>query len=391
MKINRKIKTILIFTISFIIINLSIINLDVYANAPFEVDAKSAILIDANTGIIIYEKNSQEKLRPASITKVMVLLLAMESIESGKIKLDDKVQVSENASGMGGSQVYLEVNELIDVESLLRAISVRSGNDAAVAIGEHIAGTEETFIKMMNDKAKKLGMKNTNFMNCTGLDDDNHYTTAYDITLMSRELLKYPKIHNWLSLWMTSIMVGKEKDVKQELVNTNKLIRFYKGANGIKTGYTSKSKYCLAASAKRGNLKLISVVLGCDTSNIRFRESRKLLDYGFANYDSIPICKKGDVISNLHVSKGKIDNIDIIAKEDLNILIKKGQSKDIEKEILLPKYISSPINKGDSVGRLDVKLDGKKVGKVELTIKKDIEKANVLIMLKKIFKKFLIK
>lgn len=362
-----------------------------YANEPFEIKAKSAILIDAGTGKILYEKNSHEQLRPASITKIMVLLLAMESIDSGKIKLNDEVLVSENASGMGGSQVFLEAGELITIESLLRAIAVRSGNDAALALGEHIAGTEEIFIKMMNDKAKELGMKNTHFVNCTGLDDDNHYSSAYDITIMSRELLKHPKIHNWLSLYMTSIMVGKDKDVQQNLVNTNKLVRFYNGANGIKTGYTSKSGHCLSASATRGNLTLISVVLGCESSSIRFNESRKLLDYGFANYDSIPIYKKGDIITNLPVNKGKVVNANIIIEDDLKILVKKGTENKVEKEIKLPKYIDSPMKKNDKIGEIIVKIDGIKVGRVNLILQNDIEKANIFIIMKRMFKNLMIK
>jgi len=312
-------------------------------------------------------------------------------IESNKIKLTDEVLVSENASGMGGSQVYLEAGEIISVESLLRAIAVRSGNDAAVALGEHIAGTEETFIKMMNDKSKSLGMNNTSFMNCTGLDDDNHYSTAYDITIMSRELLKHTKIHNWLSLYMTSIMVGKNKDVVQNLVNTNKLVRFYNGANGIKTGYTSQSGYCLSASATRGNLTLISVVLGNETSNGRFNDSRKLLDYGFANYDSIPIYKKGEVLSELKVTKGKLDKANIVAEEDLKLLVKKGMNNNIEKQIYLPEYLNSPLKKNDKVGEVVILVDGNRAGKVNLIVLDDINKANVFDMMKKMFKKIMIK
>ncbi|MTI70217.1 MAG: D-alanyl-D-alanine carboxypeptidase [Firmicutes bacterium] len=360
-----------------------------YVNADnlFDLKSESAILVDAGTGKIIYEKDPHKKLEPASITKIMVLLLAMESLESNRINLNDKVVVSENASSMGGSQVYLETGETKTVENLLKAISVRSANDAAVALSEHIAGSEELFIKMMNERAKALGMDNTNFMNPTGLPDDNHYTTAYDISIMSRELLKYPKIHQWLTIWMTTMMVGKENDVEQTLVNTNKLVRFYKGANGIKTGYTSTAGFCLSASATRNRLTLISVVLGCKTSNNRFSESRKLLDYGFATYDSLPICKKGDIIKNLPVSKGKIENIDVVAKKDLNLLIKKGKPKKIEKNYILPKYLMPPLSKNEKIGELVIKLEGKEVGRVDLIVTKDIEKASFFTMIKKMFSK----
>lgn len=384
----KKYKLILNLLILFLIFNIYI---PVYGNDFFNLSAKSAILIDASTGKIIYEKNSHEKLKPASITKIMVLLLAMEALENNKIKLNDQVVVSENASGMGGSQVYLEAGEQISVESLIRAIAVRSANDASVALAEHIAGSLELFIKMMNDKAKLLGMKDTNFVNCTGLDDEDHYTTAYDVSIMSRELLKHSKIHNWLSIYLTSIMVGKDKDVVQNLVNTNKLIRFYKGANGIKTGYTSKSGYCLAASATRGNLTLISVVLGCRTSNIRFNESRKLLDYGFANFDFIPIYKKGDIIKRIKVTKGKIDVVNVVVNNDLSVLIKKGANNNIEKKVYLPNQIESPIHKFDKVGEVVIFIDGKRITKADLIVDKEINKANLFDMMKKIYRKLMIK
>ncbi len=363
----------------------------VFAQDTFDVECKSAILIDAKSGKVMYEKNIHEKLPPASITKIMLLLLSMESLENERISLDDEVVITQNASSMGGSQVYLEAGETNTVEELLKAICVRSANDAAVALGEHIAGTEEMFVKMMNEKAKELNMKNTNFMNITGLPDENHYTSAYDISIMSAELLKYSQIHKWLTLWMASIMVGKDNDVKQQLVNTNKLIRFYKGANGIKTGYTSKAGHCLSASAQRGNLSLISVVLGCRSSNIRFNESRKLLDYGFANYDSKKICNKNDVIDNIDINKGKKENMDIVAEDDLNVLIKKGQKNNIEKEIVLPKIIRAPLKKNQKVGEMIIKVRGKETDRISLIAKEEVRKASVTDMFKKVFVKALSK
>ena len=387
MKINKKGK-ILISIFTCLTILLSTIGF-AYAEEPFKVDAKSAILMDASTGEIIYEKNIHEKLAPASITKIMVLLLCMEALDNNKIKLEDEVIVSAYAASMGGSQVYLEEGEVQTVEELLKAISLRSANDAAVALAEHLSGSIEIFVQRMNERAKELGMNNTNFMNATGLSDKEHYTTAYDISLMSKELLKYPKIHDWLTLWISDMKVGKKKDVTQTLNNTNKLIYNYQGANGIKTGFTNDAGYCLSASAKRGNLNLISVVLGCSTSNIRFNESKKLLDYGFANYDSMPICRKDDIIKVLPVSKGKVDEIKILVRDDLSILTKKGASRNVEKEINLPEVINAPIEEHQKLGELVIKVDGNEVGRVDLIAESEIKKASFIHMFKKMFNKLI--
>lgn len=356
---------------------------------PFKLESKSAILVDARTGEILFEKNIHEKLPPASITKVMVLLIAMEDLDSGKIKLDDKVQVSANAERMGGSQVYLEAGEIQTVDDLLKAISLRSANDAAVALAEHISGSIDVFVQRMNDRAKELGMSNTHFKNATGLPDPEHLTTAYDISIMSRELLKYPKIHDWLTIYMTDIKVGKNKNVTQTLVNTNKLIRDYQGANGLKTGLTNDAGHCLAASAKRGNLSLVSVILGASTSNSRFSESKKLLDFGFANYESLPICRKGEVIKKVKVSKGKENTVNIVAESDYSLLIKKGDSKEIEKEIILPEIINAPYEKGQKFGEIILKNNGKEVGIVNLVAEDGMKKASIIDMFKKVTTIFL--
>ncbi|QIB26032.1 D-alanyl-D-alanine carboxypeptidase family protein [Caloranaerobacter azorensis] len=360
-----------------------------FADSKFDIQAKSAILIDALSGKVIYEKNPHEKLAPASITKIMVLLLAMEALESNKIKLDDEVIISSNASSMGGSQIYLEEGEQQTVEDLIKSICLRSANDAAVALGEHIAGSEEVFIEMMNNKAKELGMEDTSFKNITGLDEEGHYTSAYDVSIMSKELLKHKKIHQWLTLWMSSIKVGKEKDVIQNLVNTNRLIHDYKGANGIKTGFTRKAGYCLSASATRGNLTLISVVMGCKNSSIRFRESKKLLDYGFANYQSIILAKKGTVVRKIPIQKGKVESVEVVVESDLNYLAKKGSSINIEKEVILPSYINAPVSKDSKVGEIIYKVGEKEIGRVNLIIKEDINKASVKDSIRKIFRMML--
>lgn len=377
----------------FILTTLCIIILfttTIYAADNLEINAKSAILMDYNTGEIIYEKKSHNRLPPASISKIMTLLLGMEALESGKISLDDEVRISSHASRMGGSQLWLEEGEIQTVEDLFKAICLRSANDASVALAEYIAGSEMTFVKMMNDKAKELGMDNSNFTNATGLPHEDNYVSAYDVAKMSRELLKHKKIHDWLTTYMDEIKVGKKKDKIQSLVNTNRLIIDYEGTTGIKTGSTNEAGFCLSASAKRGNLQLIAVVMGCETSKIRFEESIRLLDYGFANYDSIPIGKKNEVMAKVLVHKGKDEYIEAVLERDGYILVPKGKDTNISKEIILPEFIESPVEQGEEIGYLIVNLDGKEVDKIRLITKHSIEKANLTEMFKKVLKSLLI-
>ncbi len=357
----------------------------IYAADNLEINAKSAILMDYNTGEIIYEKKSHDRLPPASISKIMTLLLGMEALESGKISLDDEVRISSHASRMGGSQLWLEEGEIQTVEDLFKAICLRSANDASVALAEYIAGSEMTFVKMMNDKAKELGMDNSNFTNATGLPHEDNYVSAYDVAKMSRELLKHKKntrLVNHIYGWNK----GREKKDKiQSLVNTNRLIIDYEGTTGIKTGSTNEAGFCLSASAKRGgNLQLIAVVMGCETSKIRFEESIRLLDYGFANYDSIPIGKKNEVMAKVLVHKGKDEYIEAVLEKDGYILVPKGKDTNISKEIILPEFIESPVEQGgEEIGYLIVNLDGKEVDKIRLITKHSIEKANLTEMFKK--------
>lgn len=381
---NRKILCI----IMILIINL-IMPIKALAEDPININAKSAVLMDYNTKEILYEKNSHEKLYPASLTKIMTLILGMEALESGKISLNDEVRISAHASSMGGSQLWLEEGETQTVENLFKAITIRSANDAAVALAEHIAGSEEVFVKMMNEKAKELGMNNTNFMNASGLHHENHYTTAYDVALMSAELLKHEKIHDWLTIYMDEMLVGKKKDKVQSLVNTNRLIKEYEGTTGIKTGSTSQAGYCLSASAKRGNLHLIAVIMGSDTSKIRFEESMRLLDYGFANYDSVTIGRKGDVIGKVLVQKGTSQYLEAVLERDAYLLLPKGQSKEITKEIVLPDYVNTPIKTGDIIGQLIIKVEGQEMDKVNLVAKNDVGRATLKNMLFKIFMNYI--
>ncbi|WP_236932672.1 D-alanyl-D-alanine carboxypeptidase family protein [Geosporobacter ferrireducens] len=355
----------------------------------FDVDAKSAILMDASTGKILYEKNIHDKLPPASVTKIMTMLLAMEALETKKISLEDKVIISERASKMGGSQLYLEPNEEKTVEELMKGIALASANDGCVAIAEHVSGTEEMFVKRMNERAKELGMNDTQFMNTNGLPQDGHYTSAYDIAVMSKELLKYPKIHDWLTIWMSNIKVGlpNKRQTTIELVNTNKLIRTYPGAHGIKTGFTSEARYCLSASAVKNNLTLIAVILGSPTSDIRFAEAKKLLNYGFASFSAVPIVRKDEVIDELQVEKGKASTVKAVAKDHLNALVKKGEENSVEKEIILPKQIKAPFAAGEKIGEIIAKKDGQEIGRMDIITDVEVAPASLIDIFGKILNK----
>lgn len=385
--VKRKLICIII-TIIIIFVSI-IIPSNIFAEDQLNIKAKSAILMDYNTGKILYEQNAHEKLPPASITKIMTLLLGMEALESGKISLSDEVRISSNAARMGGSQLWLEEGETQIVEDLFKAITIRSANDASVALAEHIAGSEDVFVTMMNEKAKELGMKNTNFMNSSGLPNENHYISAYDVAIMSRELLKHDTIHNWLTVYMDEMLVGKKKDKVQSLVNTNRLIKEYEGTTGIKTGSTNEAGFCLSASAKRGNLHLIAVVMGCETSKIRFDESMRLLDYGFANYDSVTVGRKGDVIDKVLVNKGDKEYLEAVLERDCYLLLPKGETGNITKEIVLPEFVESPIKEGQEIGELIVKMNGKEIERVKLVSNINVNKASLKEIFIKTLKSFL--
>ncbi|MDU4935840.1 MAG: D-alanyl-D-alanine carboxypeptidase family protein [Peptostreptococcaceae bacterium] len=360
--------------------NLAFANND---NSNINISSKSAILMDVGSGQVLYEKNAHEKLPPASVTKVMTMLLICEALDSGKIKIDDQVQVSEIASSMGGSQIFLEPGESQTVDTLLKGIAVASANDACVAMAEYIAGSVESFVDMMNSKAKDLNMKDTHFANTNGLPVDNHYTSAYDIATMSRELLKHDVISKYLTTWMDSVVVGK-KQTSIGIANTNKLIKHFQGATGVKTGFTQQAKYCLSASAKRGDTHLVAATLGAETSPERFKDASSLLNYGFANYESVKLCSKDDKISTLTMEKAESDKVSLVAKEDLTVLIKKGDSKEFTKKIKVYEEPKLPINKGTALGMVEVYKGKDLVGKVELVNNKDVNKASYLKMLQRV-------
>lgn len=364
-------------------------SLGVYGAEELKINAKSALLLDFNTGEIIYKLNENDRLAPASITKIMTLLLAIEAVDSGKIGLKDQVVISSHAEGMGGSQVYLEAGESQELEELFKAIAIRSANDAAVAVAEYISGSEDVFVKKMNDRAKALGMKNTQFSNASGLPDDNHYISAYDVALMSKELLKHDKINELMSIYMYDMKVGKNKPSVQTMVNTNRLIKEYEGATGIKTGSTKEAGYCLSGSAKRDNLQLIAVVMGAENSKIRFDEAKRMLDYGFANYDSISIGKKGDIIAVIPVEKGKLMEVELVLERDSYILLPKGDKGKISKIINLPDSVEAPFISGDEIGSLSIYVNEHEVNKVKLVSKYNVEKANFINILDRSIKSFL--
>lgn len=316
-------------------------------------ESQSAILIEQSTGQILYSHNIHEQLRPASVTKVMSILLIMEALDSGKISLTDSIPCSENASSMGGSQIWLDPRETLSVDEMLKAICVASANDCVVAMAEYIAGSEEAFVQMMNDKAKELGMNDTCFKNCHGLDEDGHVTSAYDISLMSKELLNnHPSITKYTTIWTDSL-----RDGKSQLSNTNKLIKNYKGATGLKTGSTGLALYNLSASATRDDLSLIAVIMKAPSTKVRFAEAQKLLDYGFNTFSFKQFGKKGDVVKNVLVNKGVKSNVDAIYEQNAGTLLEKGNDKNIEQNLTLENNISAPITAGQKLGEVSFSLN----------------------------------
>lgn len=349
-------------------------------NTDLGLNAKSAILMEESTGNILYESNPDERLPIASVTKVMTMLLIMEAVDSGKISLDDMVTVSENAMSYGGSTMFLETGEQLTVNDMLKGIAVASANDGCVAMAEHLAGSESAFVDMMNEKAKELGMENTHFMNTNGLDEDDHYSSARDVAIMSRELMKHETIFNYTSIWMDTLRGGKF-----QLANTNKLIRFYDGANGLKTGSTSKALCCLSAAAKRNDMQLIAVVLGAPTSAERFASAKSLLDYGFANYAVNTQITAGDEVQKIAVEKGVDKEVDVVAGDSCSTLVKKGQEDNITKEIKIDETITAPIEAGQKIGTMTISRDGEVIADIDLNASSAVEKKGIGLIIKDFF------
>ncbi|SDK79854.1 D-alanyl-D-alanine carboxypeptidase family protein [Halanaerobium congolense] len=349
----------------------------------FDVATDSAILLEVETGQVLFEKNADRKLPPASITKIMPLLITMEKLEEGSISLDDKVTISRYAQSMGGSQIYLAANTQVELEKLLKAVTIASGNDASVAIAEYIAGTYSNFIAMMNDKAQELGMNSTNFVNSTGLPDPNHYSTARDISIMAKELSKYPQVLEWASIWTETIQLPNRKAM---LVNTNSLINKYPSMDGLKTGHTQEAGFCLASTAKKGDTRLISVVLQGETLTEREESTTRLLDYGFNAFSKRKIAAAGDQIQNIPIAESANKVAVGEVASDLYVMVQKGQEKDISQEVKVKDSLTAPIEKGEVLGELTVYNGEKIISTVDVVAAAEIERANIITrMWRKIF------
>lgn len=347
-------------------------------------ESGGAVLIEQTTGRVLYNHNMHEKLRPASVTKVMSLLLIMEAIDSGKLSYSDKIPCTETAAAMGGSQIWLDVREELTVDEMLKAICVVSANDCTVAMAEYLAGSQEAFVEQMNNKAKELGMNDTTFKNCHGIDEDGHLTSAYDIALMSRELLlKHPDITKYTTIWMDTL-----RDGKSELVNTNKLIRNYKGATGLKTGSTSVALYNLSASATRGDLSLIAVIMKAPSTKVRFSEAQKLLDYGFNNFEYKKFAEANEVVKTVDIQKGTKDSIEVVYENTIGTILKKGDDSNIEQIINIPDTIQAPITKGDKIGEIVYTIDGMELSRVNIIANESVEKNTIFNMFSHVYKKW---
>lgn len=348
-----------------------------YAESPaapnLGILSPSSVLMEASTGRILYENNADEQRPIASVTKIMTMLLIMEAIDEGKINYDTMVPVSERAMSMGGSTMFLEAGEQLSVHDMLKGIAVASANDGCVAMAECLAGSESAFVEMMNARAQQLGMANTHFINTNGLDDENHYSSARDVALMSRELLTHPDIFQFTTIWTDSL-----RDGKFQLANTNKLIRFYEGANGLKTGSTSQAKCCLSGAAKRDGMQLIAVVLGAPNSKQRFNDARALLDYGFASYSVKELVREGDVFGEATVQNGLMGTVQAVAKSSYSYLSEKGKDDSIEQEIQLTENLRAPVYHGDLIGTIQLKKDGQIIGQTDLIAAETIEAKSFL-------------
>lgn len=374
-----------IYSIILLILAIMLLPISNIAKAAEEkgsmdnIEARSALLMEPISGKILYEKNIDEQFAPASVTKIMTMLLAMEAVDNGKMKLDDKITCSENAKNMGGSTMLLDTGEVRTLEELLKGIAIASGNDAAVAVAEYIGGTESEFVNMMNKRAKELGMKNTVFKNCNGLPAEGHISSARDIALMSRELLKHETILKYTGTYMETISEGRKSPI--ELVNHNKLVRFFDGCDGLKTGYTSEAKYCISATAKRNGVRVLSVIMGAPTYKIRNRDAGILLNYGFSKYEGKKMLSKGEEVQEVKMGE-KTDRFFIAkAKKDLEIVIPKGSNAELKKKIVIDD-LHDKYSKGDVVGKCEIYLDKDKVGEVEIYCDRDIEKGGIIDSIK---------
>jgi D-alanyl-D-alanine carboxypeptidase (penicillin-binding protein 5/6) len=377
-KLCRKILPIILFVL--VLGNINILSVKAENSAEgLNVEAKSALLMEPTSGKIMFDKNSHEKFAPASVTKIMTMLLTMESVDSEKIKLSDKVTISENAKKMGGSSMLLDTGEVRTVEELLKGIAIASGNDAAVAMGEYLAGSEEAFVVKMNERAQSLNMVDTSFKNCTGLSASGHMTTAYDISIMSRELLKHPKIIKYTGTYMETISEGRKSPIG--LVNHNKLVRFFKGCDGLKTGFTDEAKYCISATAVRDGVRMLTVIMGAPSYKVRNRDASMLLNYGFSKFEKKQVAKKDGDIEKISLNKNGDKYFVLKAVNDLSIIVEKGAKNEITTKLQLSND-KKMFKKGEEIGYCEYYIDGEFLGKIGVYSDRDVRKAGFLDMLK---------
>ena len=380
MKKFRMISYVMIFLLIF---NISPMLVHASEEGGINVEARSALLIEPNSGKVVFEKNAHEKFAPASVTKIMTMLLTMEKIDRGELTLADKVTVSETAKKMGGSTMLLDIGEVRTVEELLKGIAIASGNDAAVAMGEFLGGSESGFVDLMNKRAQELGMKDTTFKNCTGLPADGHLSSAYDISIMSRELLKHPQILKYSGTYMETLSEGRKSPI--EMVNHNKLVRFFKGCDGLKTGYTEQAKYCISATATRDGVRMLAVIMGAPTYKVRNRDASMLLNYGFSKFEGKKVVEKDADVEK--IVPGKNEDKFFIAKSanDLTVVFPRGSADKIEKKLVLHEGLKK-VKKGDIVGKCEFYLGGEKIGEVEVYSDRDLKLGNFIENLTDSFK-----
>lgn len=381
-------KRFLIFSMLFIILATTCItNMAFTCNAAeIDITSKSAALVDYSSGEILFEKNATEHLPIASMVKMMTILLTLEEFEKGNLSEDTMITTSENASGMGGSQVFIDPYVEYSAGDLLKSVIVASGNDASVALAEHISGSEQTFVKRMNDKAKELGMNDTNYVNCTGLPAPEQYSCAKDCAIVLKQVCGYELYHKYSTIWMDELIHPSGR--KTELVNTNRLVRYYEGCEGGKTGSTNEAGCCLSASAKRGGMRLISVIIGANNSQTRFNECSKLFNYGFANFENHTILDNNISLSNLPVNKGKIENVEVYASEGYSVVTRKGDENGYNVEYQLPKKVNAPTKEGEVVGKAVISKDGQVMQEIDIIVKIAIDKLSYIDCAKKIISKW---
>ena len=362
------------------------LNFVAFANDEVDISSKSAVLVDFASGSILYEKNSSDHLPIASMVKMMTILLTLEEFEKGNLNENTMISTSENASGMGGSQVFIDPYVEYSASDMLKSVIVASGNDASVALAEHISGSEKTFVQKMNERAKQLGMNDTNYVNCTGLPAPEQYSCAKDCAIVLKEVCKYDLYHKYSTIWMDELIHPSGR--KTELVNTNRLVKYYEGCEGGKTGSTNEAGCCLSASAKRGDMRLISVIIGANNSQTRFNECSKLFNYGFANFENKNILDSSTIISSLPVDKGKIENIEVFAQNNYSVVTKKGIQTDYSVEFEIPNKVSAPVKAGEIVGKAIISKDGQIIDEINLIVKVDVEKLSLVDCIDKIISKW---